>query len=91
MNIMRPEEYQERTQSVPPFQVHIVSYRLGDEFHCSVDNVDPGAVIARSQWSHARRSGVEGARARNRAPAVFCFAHERVSTRTNATGVQCID
>lgn len=49
MNIMRPEEYQERIQSMPPFQVHIVSYRLGEEFHCSVDNVDPGAVIARSQ------------------------------------------
>ena len=48
MKILRPEEYQERTQSVPPFQMHIVSYRLGDEFHCTVDNVDPGAVIARS-------------------------------------------
>ena len=48
MNIIRPEEYQERIQSVPPFQVHLVSYRLGNEFHCSVDNVDPGAVIARS-------------------------------------------
>jgi hypothetical protein len=51
MNIIRPEEYQERTESVPPFHVHIVSYRLGDEFHCSVDNVDPGAVIARSLGS----------------------------------------
>lgn len=51
MTIMRPEEYQERIQSVPPFQVHIVSYRLGDEFYCSVDNVDPGAVIARAKGS----------------------------------------
>lgn len=51
MNILRPEEYQERIQSVPPFQVHIVSYRLGDEFLCSVDNVDPGAVIARTKGS----------------------------------------
>jgi hypothetical protein len=51
MNIMRPEEYQERIQPIPPFRVHIVSYRLGDKFHCSVDNVDPGAVIARSQGS----------------------------------------
>jgi hypothetical protein len=48
MNIMRPEGYQERIQSIPPFQVRIVSYRLGEEFHCSVDNVDPGATIARS-------------------------------------------
>jgi hypothetical protein len=49
MNIIRPEEYQERILPVPPFQVRIVSYRLGEEFHCSVDNVDPGAVVARSQ------------------------------------------
>ncbi len=51
MNILRPEEYQERVQAVPPFKVRIVSYRLGDEFYCSVDNVDPGAVIARGQGS----------------------------------------
>ncbi len=51
MKILRPEEYQERIQAVPPFQVRIVSYRLGDEFHCTVDNVDPGAVIARGQGS----------------------------------------
>ena len=51
MNIMRPEEYQERFHAIPPFQVHIVSYRLGDEFYCSVDNVDPGAVIARTKGS----------------------------------------
>jgi len=57
MNIMRPEEYQERIQSIPPFHVHIVSYRLGDEFHCSVDNVDPGAVIARTKG--ATRAEVE--------------------------------
>jgi hypothetical protein len=49
MNLIRPEEYQERVLSVRPFQVRIVSYRLGEEFLCSVDNVDPGAVIARSQ------------------------------------------
>lgn len=67
MNIMRPEEYQERIQSVPPFQVHIVSYRLGDEFHCTVDNVDPGAVIARSTGptrAHAESSALERAKRR---------------------------
>ncbi len=48
MNIMRPEEYQERIQDASPFRVRIISYRLGDEFRCTVDNVDPGAVISRS-------------------------------------------
>ena len=49
MNTLRPEEYLERTESVPPFRIHVVSYRLGDEYYCSVDNVDPGAVITRSK------------------------------------------
>jgi hypothetical protein len=49
MNTLRPQEYLERTDSVPPFRIHIVSYRLGDDYHCSVDNVDPGAVITRSK------------------------------------------
>jgi len=77
MNIMRPEEYQERIQSVPPFQIHIVSYRLGDEFHCSVDNVDPGAVIARSQGS--TRAEAELA-ALERATKRLEFSASRLST-----------
>ncbi len=42
-------EYQERTESVPPFHIHIVSFRMGDRYHCKVDNVSPGAVIARGE------------------------------------------
>jgi len=42
-------DYQERKESVPPFEIHIVSYQLGDTFHCTVDNVSPGAVIARAE------------------------------------------
>jgi hypothetical protein len=49
MNNLKPEEYQERTEPVPPFQIHIASDRLGAAYHCSVDNVDPGAVVARSE------------------------------------------
>ncbi len=51
MNVMRAEEYRERKESVPPYTVHITSYRLGEVYHCTVDNVDPGAVIARSKGS----------------------------------------
>ncbi len=49
MNILQPEEYRERTEPVPPFHIHVASYRLGTVYYCSVDNVDPGAVVARSQ------------------------------------------
>ena len=51
MTVMTPIEYQERKESVPPFMVRITSYRLGDVYHCTVDNVDPGAVIARAKAS----------------------------------------
>jgi len=43
-----PSEYNERWESVPPFQVHITTYRFGGTYYCSIDNVDPGAVISRS-------------------------------------------
>lgn len=49
MNIVQPEDYRERTEPVPPFQIHIASYRIGNVYYCSVDNVDPGAVIVRSE------------------------------------------
>lgn len=51
MSTMTPQEYRERTESVPPFKMHVVSYRLGDSFYCVIDNVDPGANIARAEAS----------------------------------------
>jgi len=44
---MKPEEYSERTVEVEGWQVHLTSYRLGDKFHCTADNVSPGANLAR--------------------------------------------
>jgi hypothetical protein len=49
MNVDHPTAYQERKESVPPFQIHITSYKLHDIFYCWVDDVDPGAVIARAK------------------------------------------
>jgi hypothetical protein len=48
MTEYHPSEYQERLESVPPFQIRITSYRLNGTYYCSVDNVDPGALIVRS-------------------------------------------
>ena len=44
---MKPEDYSERTVEVDGWQVHLISYRLGDKFHCTADNVSPGANLAR--------------------------------------------
>ena len=65
MTAQKPAEYKERKEKVPPFQIHVISYRLGERWHCVVDNVDPGAVVARSQGAtreEAEREAVGKAR-----------------------------
>ena len=44
---MRAEDYQRRRQELAGWPVGIVSYKLGDRFICEIDNVSPGAMIAR--------------------------------------------
>jgi len=46
---MKPEEHSTRTLEVEGWQVRLTSYKLGDVYHCTADNVDPGAWIARTQ------------------------------------------
>ena len=48
MTAFRAQNHSERKEKVPPFEIRVTSYRLGTEWHCSVDNVSPGAVIARA-------------------------------------------
>ena len=49
MKETRPEQYKVHIESVPPFRIRITSYKVGDVYYCTVDNIDPGAVIARSR------------------------------------------
>ena len=46
---MRAEDYQRRREELAGWPVGIVSYRLGERFICEIDNVSPGARIARSE------------------------------------------
>ncbi len=46
---MRAEEYSTRIQELDGWRVRLTSYRLGNTYHCTADNVDPGAWIARAQ------------------------------------------
>ncbi|NKB23474.1 MAG: hypothetical protein GKR87_03660 [Kiritimatiellae bacterium] len=41
------EALQTRTESAGKWNIRIKSYKLGDQYICTVDNVDPGAVISR--------------------------------------------
>jgi hypothetical protein len=64
---MKTEEYQKRRDTVAAWPVQIVSYRLGKRFYCQVDNVEPGAIIARSEAptrEEAERKALEDARRR---------------------------
>ena len=45
---MTPEGYSERRLEVSGWPVRVISYKLGESWHCKVDNVSPGAQIARA-------------------------------------------
>jgi hypothetical protein len=48
---VKAEDYSRRQQEVAGWPVAIESYRLGDVFHCTISNVDPGARFARAEGS----------------------------------------
>ncbi len=54
---LRAEHYQRRREELEGWQVNIVSYKLGDRYCCEVDNVSPGARLARGEG--ATREGAE--------------------------------
>jgi hypothetical protein len=54
---MKAEEYTERQDVIDGWKVHIVTYRIGDKYYCTIDNVDPGARFARAEG--ATREDVE--------------------------------
>ena len=61
---MNVEEHAERTLDIEGWPVHLTSYRIGDTFHCHVDNVSPGANIARTTGAtreEAERKAIERA------------------------------
>ncbi|HET6955032.1 MAG TPA: hypothetical protein VFI56_00580 [Vicinamibacterales bacterium] len=48
---MKPEEYSRRQQELAGWAVTIETYKLGDVYHCTIANVDPGARFARADGS----------------------------------------
>ena len=62
---MKAEEYSERREVIDGWPIHVVTYRLGDVYYCTVDNVDPGARFARAEGpsrEDAERTALEKAR-----------------------------
>jgi hypothetical protein len=48
---MKPEEYVLRQEELVGWPISIETYKLGDVYHCTISNVDPGARFARADGS----------------------------------------
>lgn len=62
---MKAEEYTERNETIDTWPVHIVTYRIGEKYYCTIDNVDPGARFARAEGGtreDAERTALEKAK-----------------------------
>lgn len=42
------ENYQSQKQQINGVAVTVTTYKIGETFHCHIENVDPGATIARA-------------------------------------------
>jgi hypothetical protein len=45
---MKPEDHSRRQVELAGWQVTIETYKLGEVYHCTIANVDPGARFARA-------------------------------------------
>lgn len=45
---MKAEEYSREQREIAGWQITVETYKLGDVYHCTIANVDPGARIARA-------------------------------------------
>ena len=48
---MKPEDHSRRHMDLAGWPITIETYKLGDVYHCSISNVDPGARFARADGS----------------------------------------
>lgn len=61
---MRVEEYSSRIEEFGRWKMHIVSFKLGDRYICTVDNVEPGATLSRGEGGsreEAEKAAIEKA------------------------------
>jgi hypothetical protein len=48
---VRAEEYERRQIELSGWAIAVETYRVGDVYHCTITNVDPGARFARADGS----------------------------------------
>ncbi len=49
--VLRAEDYRRRQERLEGWDIGIASYKLGGRYCCEVDNVSPGARLARGEGS----------------------------------------
>ena len=59
MTTFRAEEFTQRMSTLEGFEVRITGYKLLDWYLCKVDNVSPGATIARGEGKSAAAAEAE--------------------------------
>ena len=62
--VMKSKNFSQRKTEAAGWPVNILSYQLGDQFYCTVDNVSPGAWIAKTEGAtreEAERKALERA------------------------------
>ncbi len=47
--MLKSEDFRETQQELDGWAINIVSYRVGEKFYCTIDNVSPGARVARAE------------------------------------------
>ena len=45
---MKPEDHSSRQMELSGWPIAIETYKLGDVYHCTISNADPGARFARA-------------------------------------------
>ncbi len=58
MTTQKAEDHQSRKETLEGWDINITSYKIGDKHYCHIDNVSPGATIARGEG--ATREEAEG-------------------------------
>jgi hypothetical protein len=61
---VKPEDYSRRQGPLAGWDIEIETYKLGDVYHCTISNVDPGARFARADGAtreEAERRALEKA------------------------------
>jgi hypothetical protein len=48
---VKAESYNRRRQDLAGWPIEIETYKLGDVYYCTINNVDPGARFARAEGS----------------------------------------